>query len=182
MKSRNLVIVVLLSVITVPVLADVRLPSVISGHMVLQQNSKANIWGWADPGEKVSVKGSSKWMFNKAITADKNGKWKIAIATPKAGGPYEITIKAKNVIVLKDILIGEVWLCSGQSNMSFSLNKSEKANSYVPNANYPDIRLFSVNYTVTPDKPVDNCVGSWSRCSPKTAATFSAVAYHFGLN
>ena len=184
MKFRSLAITILLSVITVPVLADVRLPSVISNHMVLQQNSKANLWGWAEPGEKVSVKGSPKWAFSKAATANKYGKWKVAIATPKAGGPYEITIKAKNVIVLKDILIGEVWLCSGQSNMAYSLPGTSNAEKDIPAANYPDIRLFSVKYA-SANSPQSNCGGSWSRCSPKTlvpsnSIAFSAVAYYFG--
>jgi len=180
MKPKVLIVIVLVSVITVPVLADVKLPSLIADRMVLQQNSNANIWGWASPGEKVAVKGSPKWAFNKTTIANKHGKWNIAIATPKAGGPYEITIKANNVIVLKDILIGEVWICSGQSNMDWPLKRALNSRNEVAAANHPDMRLFTVKIKVA-SEPMEHCNGHWSSCSPQTAANFSAVAYYFGL-
>ena len=97
-------------------IAAIRLPSVIASNMVLQQQSKVNLWGWADPGEKIFV--TTSWD-NKtdSVTTTRDANWKIKISTPKAGGPYTITLKGGSTIVLDNIMIGEVWVCSGQSNM-----------------------------------------------------------------
>ena len=141
-KAGNLLIIVLLITITAPVFADVKLPAVVSDNMVLQQNSKATLWGWADPGEKIKVKASWQWFFGKSTKADKDGKWKIAVKTPKAGGPYTITIKAGNTIILKNILSGEVWICSGQSNMEMGMTVTNNAAEEIAKADYPNIRLF----------------------------------------
>ena len=99
--------------------SNLRLPSVIGDHMVLQQKSSVSIWGWAQSGSKVSVKAS--WLSKSVDSkADGKGKWELRLPTPIAGGPYEIKIKSDTVIVLRDILIGEVWVCSGQSNMAMT--------------------------------------------------------------
>ena len=157
--------------------ADVRLPAVISDNMVLQQGGTSPIWGWAEPGEKVRVSGS--WQSRGwETTADKNGKWMVRIEPPKAGGPYNITIEAKNTITISNVLVGEVWVCSGQSNMQFIL-RSTRDKEEIKAADYPEIRLFTVKQAIA-EEPQDNCGGRWLVCNPQTAAHFSAVAYFFG--
>ena len=128
--------------------AEVKLPAIFGDHMVLQQKENVTIWGWAEPGEEVTVKGS--WQrFKKATIADENGKWKVRIRTRKAGGPHTLTVNGTNEVVLDDLLIGEVWVGSGQSNMEMPLAKISQAYSgiknaaeEIANANHPDIRLF----------------------------------------
>jgi len=158
--------------------ADVKLPAVIGDNMVLQQGGKVSIWGWADPGEEVMV-GVSWRSMKWAVTADKDGKWSFQMNPPKAGGPYEMTLTGKNAITIKNILVGEVWVCSGQSNMQWSVQASNNAQQEIAEAGYPKIRLFSVKRTVA-EKPQADCEGSWSECSPETVPGFSAVAYFFG--
>jgi len=146
--------------------------------MVLQQGKQASIWGWAEPGEKVAVSGS--WQIGSwDTTADKDGKWMIKIEPPKAGGPYELIFKGKNTITIKNILVGEVWVCSGQSNMQWSVRQSANAEQEIAAANYPDIRLFTVERKPA-EQPQSDCVGDWQLCSPQTVPGFSAVAYYFG--
>ena len=159
--------------------ADVKLPAVISDNMVLQQKTDATIWGWADPGEKISVKAPWQWFFGSSTTADKDGKWQLKLKTPKAGGPYDITIKANNTIELKNVLIGEVWVCSGQSNMQWSMKGTENPDKDIAAADNPNIRLFTVERTIA-EEPKDDCNGNWSVCTPETVAEFSAVGYFFG--
>jgi len=174
----------LLPVITAT--AAVRLPSVIGDHMVLQQKTEAPIWGWASPGERVQVKAS--WdNTTSAAVADENGHWKLALKTPPAGGPYTIEISGENQIVLTDILVGEVWLCSGQSNMQMALNFPKLGYAKpvlnhleeIRQADHPRIRLFHVPYLAS-DTPVDDCKAGWRACSPETVGEFSAVGYFFG--
>jgi sialate O-acetylesterase len=157
--------------------ADVKLPAVIGDNMVLQQKSNVAVWGWADAGEKIAV--STTWKKSAKTTAGKDGKWSLKLRTPKAGGPFDITIKGNNTIELKNVLVGEVWVCSGQSNMQWSMTRSENPEENIAKANYPNIRLFSVKRTVAAE-PQDDCVGSWSACTPETVTGFSAVAYYFG--
>jgi len=158
--------------------ADIKLPAIIGDNMVLQQGGKVSIWGWADPGEEVAV-GVSWNSMKFAVTADKDGKWTFRINPPKAGGPYEMTLTGKNTITIKNILVGEVWVCSGQSNMQMSVRSSANAEQEIAEAGYPKIRLFSVKLTVAETSQSD-CVGNWSECSPETVPGFSAVAYFFG--
>jgi sialate O-acetylesterase len=157
--------------------AEVSLPTVISDGMVLQQKSQVAIWGWADPDEKVTVRGS--WQ-KKPITviADKNGSWLIKIKSPAAGGPYKINIQGKNKIILQDVLSGEVWLASGQSNMAMKLKNCENAEAEIATANYPKIRFFDVKHTIA-ELPQTDCEGAWETCSPKSVGAHSAVAYYF---
>ncbi len=178
MKRFSLICLVCFLISVSITTADVKLPSIFGSHMVIQQNTNVSIWGWADPGEMVKVKGS--WMKNAAsVRTDKNGKWILQIKSPKAGGPYKIIIEGKNKIVLNDILAGEVWLASGQSNMSLPLKESDNAENEIANANYPEIRLFQVERTYSV-VPVLDCKGMWSKCSPESAENFSAAAYFFG--
>ncbi len=170
-------------------IADIKLPAIIGDSMVLQRDSKVAIWGWADLGEKVTVRGSWSWFWNKEVSAvaDKDGKWKVTLKTAGAGGPYTVSIKGKNHIELKDVLLGEVWVCSGQSNMEWNLARlksnegkvGEQAKSDIAAANWPNIRLFTVRKT-TSSAPLDDCIGNWSACTPETVEPFSAVGYFFG--
>jgi hypothetical protein len=184
-NAKNRLISVLLITITASVFADVKLPAVVSDNMVLQQKSSATLWGWADPGEKISIKASWQMFFGKTTKADKDGNWKVAIKTPKAGGPHTITIKANNTITLKNILSGEVWICSGQSNMEMGMAMINNPDEEIAQADYPNIRLFDVA-RVASASPMKDVIGSWVECSPETAKThgtwkgFSATAYYFG--
>jgi sialate O-acetylesterase len=158
--------------------ANVKLPAIFSDHMVLQQQSKVAVWGWADAGEQITITGS--WSASPvSIKADASGGWKGMLQTPKAGGPYTIKIKGNNSIELNDVLIGEVWVCSGQSNMVFSLKGSDNAKAEIAAADFPLIRYFSVErqYGLQDFK---DCPGSvWQKTSPSVAGSFSAVAYYF---
>jgi sialate O-acetylesterase len=158
--------------------ADVKLPAVFADHMVLQQETSAVLWGWAEKGEGVAVSGT--WGEKAATTADDTGKWKAALRTPAAGGPYSVTVRGKNTIELKDVLIGEVWLCSGQSNMGMTVNGVINADKEIAAAKYPQIRLLGVN-RVTANAPQTDCaVVSWAACSPETVRNFTAAGYFFG--
>lgn len=169
---------ILLVVSTSAVFADIKLPSIIGDNMVLQQGKKATIWGWAMPGEEVMAGvgwNSMRW----AVTADEDGKWMFKMNPPKTGGPYEMTLSGKNVITIKNIMVGEVWVCSGQSNMQWTVQNSANAQEEIAAANYPNIRLFYVTRKIA-HEPQSDCEGSWTECSPETIPGFSAVAYYFG--
>ena len=158
--------------------ADVRLPAVISDNMVLQAGSRVSLWGWADPNEEINV--AVSWRkVDWTIQADNTGKWSFQMTAPEVGGPYEITLKGKNTIAVKNILAGEVWVCSGQSNMQMALQDAANAKEEIAAANCPQIRLFTVTRKVA-DKPQDDCTGKWVACSPETAGSFSAAGYFFG--
>jgi sialate O-acetylesterase len=160
-----------------PALGEVKLPAIISDNMVLQQSAEAAIWGWASPGEQVTVTLAGQ---KAAATADAKGDWSVRLATPKPGGPYELTVTgADNTITVKNVLVGQVWLCSGQSNMAFPLKASADAGAELPAARFPSIRLFTVAASFQ-DAPANDVAGEWRECEPNAAADFSAVAYYFG--
>ena len=157
--------------------AEIKLPRVISDNMVLQRNQVVNIWGWADAKEKVSVNFNGQTVTTKA---GKNGKWMLSLTPMEAGGPYEMILKGKNTITLKNILLGDVWICSGQSNMEWRLSNTNNAEEEIAGARYPKIRLFEVPHNIQL-KPVEDIPeGAWLECSPETVPDFSAVAYFFG--
>jgi sialate O-acetylesterase len=155
---------------------NISLPGIFSDNMVLQQKSDVTIWGWAKTGEKVVLK--ADWIPAEiSTTADNQGKWSLALKTPEAGGPYNINLKGYNELNLKNVLIGEVWLCSGQSNMEWSASSGiNNAEEEIKNANYPDIRFFSV-YHATSLYPQDHCTGEWTACTSETMRSFSVIAY-----
>ncbi len=158
--------------------ADIRLPAVIGDNMVLQRGEKASIWGWADPREEISVRMS--WHSSqRRVTAGRDGRWMLKVDVPKAGGPYEMTLAGKNTITLRNILCGEVWVCSGQSNMEMGVQAAANGVQEVAAANFPNIRLFTVQKKIA-ETPQADCVGQWSPCSPQTVTGFSAVGYFFG--
>ena len=161
--------------------ANVVLPNVFSDNMVLQRNSEVKIWGWASPKEEIIITTSWNNQEYKA-TPNNEAKWNLNIDTPEAGGPFEITIKGYNQITLKNILIGEVWLCSGQSNMEMSASWGIKnGEEETKLANHPNIRFFSVP-KLTAASPQDNLPANWEECTPETMKYFSAVAYFFALH
>ncbi|MFK7921344.1 MAG: sialate O-acetylesterase [Bacteroidia bacterium] len=157
--------------------AEVVLPAIFGDHMVLQRNAFIALWGRAEPGEKISF--SAGWdEMNLSIFADTRGRWRIEIPTPKAGGPYEIRIEGNNLIVLKDILIGEVWLASGQSNMEWPLSRSKFGPEILKTVNEPQIRVFQVEKALA-SSPRFDCKGNWALADPSSLENFSSVAYHF---
>jgi len=159
-----------------PARADVTVPSLISDHMLLQQESKANVWGKADPGEEITVKLGEVSVPAKA---DDKGRWSARLTGIKPGVIGDMTIKGKNTITIKDVAVGEVWVCSGQSNMEWSVAASQNPEKEIPAADFPQIRLFTV--AKNPQfAPTEECKGQWEVCSPKTVAGFSAVGYFFG--
>jgi len=162
----------------VDVSAIIRLPSVFNDNMVLQQNKIVNLWGFASPHENITVE------FNGQVVngvANAQGNWKVELQPMQAGGPFEMIIKGTNTIILKNILIGEVWICSGQSNMEFPLKKTNDAEKEIAQADLPSIRIFIVKRTCASDMQED-CKGKWQVCSPKTIGDFSGVGYYFGKN
>jgi sialate O-acetylesterase len=165
--------------ITPPARADVRLPAVIADHMVLQQQTDAPLWGWADTNEAVTIRAS--WLDTPVVTkADAHGDWSLTLTTPAASNiPHTITFIADNTITLTDILIGEVWICSGQSNMEWPLTRTDNSEQEIADADHPRIRLFNVQRTVALE-PQTDCIGAWSVCSPDAIKSFSAVGYFFG--
>ncbi len=183
MKRIYVLCLLLLAFCISSVQADVKLPAQFSDHMVLQQKEAAPVWGWAEPGEKVKV--TASWGKSASTKADSQGKWKVKLRTPKAGGPYTLTIDGNNKITIKDVLIGEVWICSGQSNMEMGIGVVNNAAEEIAAANYPNIRLFDVDHA-TSLVPLNDVKGNWVRCTPETVANhgswggFSAAAYFFG--
>jgi len=156
--------------------ADVTLPAMFSDHMVVQRDAELPVWGWADAGEKVTVRlGDAQ----KTATADDSGKWSLRFWARKEGGPLTLTVEAKNRIEIQDVLVGEVWVCSGQSNMAMSVSRSANFAEEQAAADHPQIRMFTVNRAAA-EELQDRCNGNWQVCSPQTVGGFSATAYFFG--
>jgi hypothetical protein len=157
--------------------ANVRVPAVIGNNMVLQQGIPLPIWGWADAGEDVTVTFRDKML---TVKADAAGKWKVTLpAIETAAAADEMLIKGKNLIHIKNILVGEVWAGSGQSNMQWSVQQSANAQEEIAKANHPKIRLFIVPL-IPAGSPADDVQAQWVECSPQTVAGSSAVLYFFG--
>jgi sialate O-acetylesterase len=159
--------------------ANITLPSFFSDGVVLQRNTSINIWGWADAGEKVKIVFNNKTY---QTIAAKNGGWKIKLAPQKAGGPYEMKITGKNELLIKDILIGDVWIASGQSNMEYEMvNVKSQYKDDIASSDNKFIRQFAVKkeYSFMPLKDVTSAYGGWKAASPENILSFSAVAYFF---
>jgi sialate O-acetylesterase len=158
--------------------ASLQLPNILGDHMVLQQKSFTRFWGWTEPLQEVKL--TTSWNEKTyRVVADQEGNWEVRVSTGKAGGPYTVTIRAGVTKVLEDIMLGEVWICSGQSNMEWQLRRAENAVEEIPNSGFPDIRLFTVEKHIG-FRPNEDVNGSWEQCKPETSADFSAVAYFFG--
>ncbi len=158
--------------------ADVKLAGVFTDHMVLQRDSNVAVWGWAEPGEEISIKLGAESVSTKTNSA---GKFMAKIRTSDKPGPHALIIAGKNQIVLKDVLFGEVWLCSGQSNMGMKVSGAQNFEAEKATANFPNIRMYQVAAHATPE-PQSDCSGKWVVCAPETVGGFSATAYFFGRN
>ncbi|MDB6151552.1 MAG: hypothetical protein JWL90_5 [Chthoniobacteraceae bacterium] len=156
--------------------ADVTLPTIFSDHMVLQRDIVVPVWGWANPGEQVVV---SIGAASKSATADAAGKWKLQLDKLQGAEPDKLTVKGKNTIVINDVLVGEVWLCSGQSNMSMRVTESMDADAEKAAAKFPQIRMYTVDSGAAVS-PQEKCAGHWEVCSPASVGNFSAAGYFFG--
>ena len=156
--------------------ADVKLPAVFTDNMVLQQGHRLPVWGWADAKEKVTVtlagQAASTW-------ADDEGEWSLRLGAMGAGGPHEVTVQGNNTLTLTNVMVGEVWVCSGQSNMQWTVGNSNNAQAEIAAANYPNIRLFTVKRRPS-STPESDTEGSWVTCTPETVPGFTAVGYFFG--
>jgi sialate O-acetylesterase len=178
-----LMLFVVMTVSVTNVLAEVKLPAIFCDNMVLQQQTEVAIWGKADRNSSVKV--TTSWNGKSYSTkASAEGTWKIKVSTPKAGGPYEITISDGKMLKLKNVLIGEVWVCSGQSNMEMPMKGFKNqpilgsSDAVALSAN-PNIRLFTVK-KATSIEPLDDFSGDWKTCIPENVYEFSATAYYFG--
>ncbi|MCH9653286.1 MAG: 9-O-acetylesterase [Planctomycetes bacterium] len=156
--------------------AEVRLPRIFGNHMVLQRDQPIPVWGWADPGENVSVALGSTSV---STVADKDGKWTVKLPAQKIGNPVTLTAKGKNTITFTDVLIGEVWLCSGQSNMEWTVARSNDFEAEKAAANYAKIRHIKIP-KVPNGFPQDDVKAEWTTCSPDTVGNYTAVGYFFG--
>jgi len=159
--------------------ATVRLPRFVADHMVLQRDAPVPLWGWADAGETVTI--TFKGQTYQATPTPGTGRWQVSLPAQKAGGPYELTIKGQNTLTLHDVLFGDVWLASGQSNMEWPVRDAVNGAQEVAAADYPQIRLLNVDNApaFTPQADIRSAAG-WQVCGPGTVAGFSAVAYFFG--
>ena len=157
-----------------------RMANIFTDHMVLQRDQPLPIWGWAAPGRTVTVEVGP---HSARTRANAEGRWRLTLPPLESGkGPLTMTVKAgEETIRLTDILVGEVWLCSGQSNMEMSVNNSADGKAEIKAANHPNIRLFNIPHpTAMASDPQDDVVGQWQACSPETIGDFSAVGYYFG--
>jgi sialate O-acetylesterase len=164
--------------------SGLRLPSILSDNMLLQQKTDAAIWGKANPGQKITI--TPSWGTEATAKAGKDGKWSVNIPTPEAGGPYTIVISAADsTITIGNILVGEVWVCSGQSNMEMPIQGWPPKDTIMGSAKtiasaiLPNIRLFNVTKK-TSGEPLDDCTGKWEICNPETVRPFSATGFFFG--
>ncbi len=158
-------------------IAAVEPAKIFGSHMVLQQGMENPVWGWAEKGEKITITFNGKTY---KTNADKSGKWKVMLPSMEYGGPYNMSIKGKNTVEFSNIMIGEVWVCSGQSNMEWPVNMVNNAEQEVSEANYPKIRLFKSNLVTSQFPRKDFTDEQWVVCSPATIPNFSAVGYFFG--
>jgi len=178
----------LLWFVHVPANANVILPRLFSDNMVLQREMRVPVWGRADAGEKITVELGGHIA---ETTTNAGGRWKLYLGPLDAGGPFEMKVSGKNVVIIKNILVGEVWICSGQSNMAFEVENCLNAKQEIAATNYPLIRQFQVKRAkslqpledVSPvDNPKAEWLNTWEVCDSSTVRHFTAVGYFFGLN
>src|SRR5262245_42645583 len=155
--------------------ANVKLHTLFSDHMVLQRNIIVPVWGWADDGEKITI----EFQGQKVSTVAEHGRWMVRLKKLKAGGPYALKVSGKNTVTVDDVLVGEVWIASGQSNMEWSMRSSFEPEADIAAAGNPMLRLYTVP-KLKANLPVDNVKSSWRQTNPGSVSNFSAVAYYFG--
>lgn len=159
--------------------AYLRLPDIFSDNMVLQQQKTIHFYGWSDPGQKISVIAGWNGDTLKTSTSS-DAVWTVDLPTPKSGGPYQLTVIGDSTITIHNVLIGDIWICTGQSNMEFSADwHKDYYQKEVENANHPDIRFFHIQKISAP-YPQQEVRGKWEVCSPQTMHSFSAAGYFFG--
>ena len=158
-------------------LAAVKLPAVFSDDMVLQRDRAVPVWGWADAGEKVTVTLNGR---SESATADARGRWRVHLPAQPAGGPCEMTVAGTNTLSFRNVLLGDVWVCSGQSNMEMGVGRCANPAAEIANSDHPKIRLFIVSRLLLGGEPREDCVGRWAVCGPKTVRDLSGVGYAFG--
>ena len=149
-----------------PAGAEVRLPNVFSSHMVLQQERPLVVWGWGQPNETVTVRLAEA---SAQVQANDRGEWKAVLPAMKAGGPYTLLVSGSSTVRFEDVMLGEVWLCSGQSNMEMGIGAARDAKQEIAAANYPAIRLLMVPNRWTPE-PQTNIEAAWKVCTPQAVA------------
>lgn len=176
MQRTTFLITLLLLNVSVT-LAELRLPALFSDSMVLQRDQPVRVWGWATPESEVTVSVAGQRV---AAQSDSSGKWSLQLAALSAGGPHTLKVSADGQeLELKDVLVGDVWLCSGQSNMAMTVSRAKDFDAEAADAQYPKIRMFKVT-SAHALEPQDTCSGEWAACSPKTVGGFSATGYFFG--
>ncbi len=158
-----------------PARADVVLPALISDNMILEQHTRPTIWGKADPNESVTVQLGED---SAQTTAGPDGNWSVKLDALKAGGPYDLTVYGKNTVTVRNVAVGEVWVCAGESNMEFKTMAAVNAQEEMAEGDLPMVRVFTVWHAAA-DKPVSDCEGAWVVCDPDTVRNFSAVGYFF---
>jgi sialate O-acetylesterase len=157
-------------------LAEVQMPNVFGDHMVLQRGQLNPIWGMANSGERVTVKINGQ---SHSTYAGPDGRWQIKLRAMPASGPFVLEVRADNNLRFEDVMVGEVWVCSGQSNMQWSLNLTDGGDLDILTAANSEIRMLTIPHIGT-QIPQNDFQGKWEHCSPQTASSFSAVGYHFG--
>lgn len=177
MQNRFFLSLMLIFCIGSTAMAAVKLPHIFSSHMVLQRNKPVTVWGWADKGEKITVRFNGQ---QQKVKADRSGNWQVVFAAQPAGGPYELQVNGRNEIKLEDILIGDVFICSGQSNMEWVVKNTNDAAQEIKEAVHPMMRLFTAPRATSYFPAKDLAGGDWKVCSPATVGDFSAVAYFYG--
>jgi len=186
--KRLYVFIFLFWISLIHVFGNIKLPALFSDNMVLQREMAVPVWGWADPGEKVIVELGGHFA---ETTASVEGRWKVSLGHLEAGGPFQLIVKGKNTITIQNVLVGEVWVCSGQSNMAMEVKESANAKQEISSAYYPQMREFQVKRTksliplddVSPvDHPEISTLNKWEVCDSSTVGHFTAVGYYFGLN
>jgi sialate O-acetylesterase len=177
LRSAGLLICLLHLCLLLPIArAEPWLPHLFSDHMVLQRDKEIPVWGWAAPQEHISV---SLGRLSGDTTAGHDGSWKLTLPAMHAGGPFTLAVRGIKTIVIKDVMLGEVWVASGQSNMAYALSGATGAADEIPKATYDQIRFFTVPKAIALSPQPDTLPAHWDVCSPVTAKTFSAVAYFF---
>jgi len=183
MSLRSYIITIIICILAVQINAqNIKLPGIFTDNMVLQRDIKIPVWGTADPGTNLTITLGDE---SENITADETGHWEVKMPSMDAGGPYVLSVQGREKIEFKNVMTGEVWICSGQSNMAMSVSEIGKAydnESEISTAIYPNIRLFTVD-PMTSASPQSDLKGSgWKQCIPENVKSFSAVAYFYGMN
>src|SRR5215472_6932700 len=167
----------LLTVLSPAAVAEPRLPHLFTDHMVLQEDMRISVWGWADPEERITVNLGSN---TSQTVATPEGRWDVSLSAMHAGGPFTLIVRGKKIVEVKDVLLGEVWIASGQSNMTYALSGATGAAEEIPAAHYPQMRFFAVPRKIALAPQENTLPAAWEICTPDTAKIFSAVAYFFG--